>query len=50
MNHSFIVHSFLEKFSTKWNAHPAASSSKQDMFIKDFNANVIETFLFFLIL
>ena len=34
MNPSFIVYLFLEKFSPKWNAHPVASSSKQDMFIK----------------
>ena len=50
MNHSFIVYSFLEKFSTKWNEHPAASSSKQDMFIKNFNANCDRNFFVFFIL
>ena len=33
MNSSFIVYPFLERISMKWNAHPIASSSKQDMFI-----------------
>ena len=44
-NPSFIVYSFLEKISTKWNAHPLASSSKQDMFITNFNANCSTNFL-----
>ena len=35
MNPSFMVYSFLEKFSTKWNVHPIASLSNQDMFIKN---------------
>ena len=33
-----IIYSFLERISTKWNAHPIASSSKQDIFIINFNA------------
>ena len=33
-----IIYSFLERVSTKWNAHPIASSSKQDIFIINFNA------------
>ena len=39
MNPVLIVYSFLKIISTKWDAHPLASSSKQDMFIKNFNAN-----------
>ena len=39
MNPSSIVYSFLEKISTKWNAHPLASLSKQDIFITNINAN-----------
>ena len=35
----YLSLSFLENFSTKRNAHPLASLSKQDMFIKNFNAN-----------
>ena len=38
MNSSFIVYSFLERISTKWNGNPLASSSKQ-VFITNFNAN-----------
>ena len=49
MNPSFIVYSFLERFSTKWNAYPLTFSSKQDMFIKNFNANCNTIiFIFFL--
>ena len=33
MNSSFIVYSFLERISTKWNAHAIASSSKQDIYL-----------------
>ena len=42
MNLSVIVYSFLEKIFTKCDAHPLASSSKQDTFIKNFNANCNE--------
>ena len=45
-NPSFMVYSFLEKISTKWNAHILASSSKQDMFITNFNANYNANFLY----
>ena len=45
-NSSFIVYSFLEKISSKWNAHSLASSSKQDMFITNFNANCNANFLY----
>ena len=38
MNSSLIVYSFLERISTKCNANPLASSSKQ-VFITNFNAN-----------
>ena len=48
MNPSFILYSFLEKVSMKWNAHPVAFSSKQDMFIKNFNANCNTNFFFYL--
>ena len=40
MNSNFIVYSFLERISTKknictkWNSHPLASSSNQDIFKK----------------
>ena len=44
-----IVYSLLERISTKWNAHPIASSSKQDIFIINFNANCnVNFFLSFL--
>ena len=49
MNPILIVYSFLKIISTKWDAHPLASSSKQDMFIKNFNANCnTNIFIFFL--
>ena len=38
MNSSLFVYSFLERISTKWNANPLASSSKQ-VFITNFDAN-----------
>ena len=44
-----IVYSLLERISTIWNAHPIASSSKQDIFIINFNANCnLNIFLSFL--
>ena len=39
MNPNFIVYSFSENISMKWDAHPVTSSSNEDMFIKNFNAN-----------
>ena len=45
MNPSFIVYSFLEKISTKQNAHLLASLSKQNMFITNFKANCNANFL-----
>ena len=48
MNPSFMAYSFLQKISTKWNAHPLASSSKQAMFITNFNTNCANFFIFFL--
>ena len=46
MNSSLIVYSFLERNSTKCNANPLASSSKQ-VFITNFNANCnVNYFLF----
>ena len=52
MNPGFIVYSFLEEISTKWHAHPLASSSNQDMFLKNFNANCNTNFFisFFLLI
>ena len=38
MNSSFIVYSFLERISTKWNPNPLASLSKQ-VFITNFDVN-----------
>ena len=38
MNSSLFVYSFLERISTKWNANPLASSSKQ-VYITNFDAN-----------
>ena len=43
MNPSIIVY-FLERFSAKWKAHPLASSSEQDEFIQNFNANCNKDF------
>ena len=44
-----IIYSFLERISTKWNAHPITSSSKQDISIINFNANCnVNFFLSFL--
>ena len=51
MNPCFIVYLFLEKLSTKCNAHLLVSSSKQDMVITNSNAtcdaNVFMSFLSF---
>ena len=41
-----IVYSLLERISTNWNAHPIASSSKQDIFIINFNANCNVNFFY----
>ena len=44
-----VVYSLLETISTKWNVHPIASSSKQDIFIINFNVNCnVNFFLSFL--
>ena len=48
MNSIYIFYSFLEIIYTKWNAHPIASSSKQDVFIINFNARFSVNFLSFL--
>ena len=48
MNSVYIFYSFLEIIYTKWNAHPIASSSKQDVFIINFNARFSVNFLSFL--
>ena len=47
-----IVYSLLERISTNWNANPIASSSKQDIFIINFNANCNVNFfyLFYLLI
>ena len=47
-----IFYSLLERISTYWNAHPIASSSKQDIFIINFNANCNVNFfyLFYLLI
>ena len=42
MNSSFNVSSFLESISTKQNAHPVASLSKQDKFITKFKGTVMQ--------
>ena len=41
-----IVYSLLERISTNWNANPIASSSKQDIFIINFNANCNVNFFY----
>ena len=41
--------SFAEKISTKWDAHSLASSSNQDVFLKNFSANCNANFLYLLI-
>ena len=41
-----IFYSLLERISTYWNAHPIASSSKQDIFIINFNANCNVNFFY----
>ena len=46
MNPSFIVHSFLEKIFTKWDAHSLSSSSNQDVFLKNFNADCNTNFFY----
>ena len=46
-NSSFMVYSFLERISTKCNANPLASASKQ-VFITNFNANCNVTVNYFL--
>ena len=47
-----VVYSLLETISTKWNVHPIASSSKQDIFIINFNVNCNVNFfyLFYLLI
>ena len=47
-----IVYLLLERISTNWNAHHIASSSKQDIFIINFNAkcNVNFFYLFYLLI
>ena len=39
-----IIYSLLERIYTNWNTHHIASSSKQDIFIINFNANCNATF------
>ena len=48
MNCIYIFYSFLEMIYMKWNVHPIASSSKQDIFIINFNTTCNVNFLSFL--
>ena len=45
MNPSFIVYSFLEMFSTKWNAYPSLLRQNKICLLKTLMQTVIKTFL-----